>query len=246
MELILQFSLPLQFFTFGQKNKIFMPKLFIIATPIGNLEDITFRAIKTLKEVDLLLCEDTRKTKKLLFYYQIKKPTLCYFQHSSFKAYQKIVSLLKSGKNLGLVCEAGTPGISDPGNELIARLIEDIENLEIIPIPGPSAITCALSICGFNVSRFAFFGFPPSKRKRKKFFENLSKIDLPIVLFESKWRLVKTLKDLKDFLGERQVFICHELTKKFESFFRGNLSGAVEFFEKSALKGEFVIVINKI
>jgi len=246
LELTLRFLLLLQSFIFGQKNKNFMPKFFVIATPIGNLEDISFRALKTLKEVDVLLCEDTRETKKLLSHYQIKKPVVSYHPHSAPKVFQKIVNFLKAGKNLGLVSDAGTPGISDPGNELISRLLkENIKDLEIIPIPGACAITTALSVCAFNVSRFVFLGFPPSKRKRKKFFERLGKIDLPIVIFESKWRLIKTLKELQSFLGEREVFICHELTKKFESFFRGNLKEAIEFFEKKDLKGEFVIVINK-
>lgn len=223
-----------------------MPKFFVIGTPIGNLDDISIRALKTLKEIDILLCEDTRVTKRLLSHYQIKKPVISYHAHSNQKTFQKIINLLKSGKNLGLVSDAGTPGISDPGNELIAKILkENIKDLEIIPIPGASAITTALSVSAFNVSRFAFFGFPPSKRKRKKFFEKLSKIDLPIVIFESKWRLIKTLNELKNYLGERDVFVCHELTKKFESFFRGNLSKAIEFFEKSKPRGEFVIVINK-
>jgi len=223
-----------------------MPKFFVIGTPIGNLDDISIRALKTLKEIDILLCEDTRVTKRLLSHYQIKKPVISYHAHSNQKTFQKIINLLKSGKNLGLVSDAGTPGISDPGNELIAKILkENIKDLEIIPIPGASAITTALSVSAFNVSRFAFFGFPPSKRKRKKFFEKLSKIDLPIVIFESKWRLIKTLNELKNYLGERDVFVCHELTKKFESFYRGNLSKAIEFFEKSKPRGEFVIVINK-
>jgi 16S rRNA (cytidine1402-2'-O)-methyltransferase len=223
-----------------------MPKFFVIGTPIGNLDDISIRALKTLKEIDILLCEDTRVTKRLLSHYQIKKPVISYHAHSNQKTFQKIINLLKSGKNLGLVSDAGTPGISDPGNELIAKILkENIKDLEIIPIPGASAITTALSVSAFNVSRFAFFGFPPSKRKRKKFFEKLSKIDLPIVIFESKWRLIKTLNELKNYLGERDIFVCHELTKKFESFFRGNLSKAIEFFEKSKPRGEFVIVINK-
>jgi 16S rRNA (cytidine1402-2'-O)-methyltransferase len=223
-----------------------MPKFFVIGTPIGNLDDISIRALKTLKEIDILLCEDTRVTKRLLSHYQIKKPVISYHAHSNQKTLQKIINLLKSGKNLGLVSDAGTPGISDPGNELIAKILkENIKDLEIIPIPGASAITTALSVSAFNVSRFAFFGFPPSKRKRKKFFEKLSKIDLPIVIFESKWRLIKTLNELKNYLGERDIFVCHELTKKFESFFRGNLSKAIGFFEKSKPRGEFVIVINK-
>jgi len=223
-----------------------MPKFFVIGTPIGNLDDISIRALKTLKEIDILLCEDTRVTKRLLSHYQIKKPVISYHAHSNQKTFQKIINLLKSGKNLGLVSDAGTPGISDPGNELIAKILkENIKDLEIIPIPGASAITTALSVSAFNVSRFTFFGFPPSKRKRKKFFEKLSKIDLPIVIFESKWRLIKTLNELKNYLGERDIFVCHELTKKFESFFRGNLSKAIEFFEKSKPRGEFVIVINK-
>jgi len=145
-----------------------------VATPIGNLEDLTFRALRVLKGVDLILCEDTRVTKKLLDHYQIKTPTLSYHQHSKLKKVNYILEQLKQEKNLALVSDAGTPGISDPGNKLIKAIITSPGLVaEIIPVPGPSAVTCAVSVSGFPMDKFIFIGFPPTKRKRKKFFEEV-------------------------------------------------------------------------
>jgi len=179
-----------------------MVTLYIIGTPIGNLKDITLRALEVLKEVDLILCEDTRVTKKLLEHYQIKKPLLNYHQHSRLKKVNYILELLKQGKNLALVSDAGTPGISDPGNLLVYEAIERLrEKVEIIPIPGPSAATAAASISGFPMDKFLFLGFPPTKRKRKKFFEAVVKSKYPVIFYESPYRIIKTLKELSSLLA---------------------------------------------
>jgi 16S rRNA (cytidine1402-2'-O)-methyltransferase len=227
-----------------------MAKLYIVATPIGNLKDITLRAIEVLKEVDFILAEDTRKTKILLDHYQIEKPLISYHQHSKLEKINQIINLLKAGKNLALVSEAGTPGISDPGNKLIEKVIESLGNkVEIIPIPGPSALTCAASISGFPMDKFLFLGFLPSKRKRKKFFEEIVKSKYPVILYESPYRILKTLKELHEakmkLNKELNIVVCRELTKKFETIYRGTIEEVAEKIKNDKIKGEFVIIINK-
>lgn len=214
-----------------------MGKLYIIATPIGNLEDITLRALRILKEVDLILCEDTRVTKKLLEHYNIKILVESYHQHSNLNKIGKIKELLKQGKNLALVSDSGTPGISDPGN----KLIEEVKDIaEIIPIPGPSAIISAASISGFPMDKFVFMGFPPHKNKRKKFFKEVAEVKYPVLLYESPHRIIKTLKELGEF-GEFDIVVGRELTKKFETIYRGKIS---EIIPKIEPRGEFAIVVN--
>ncbi|GAI37445.1 unnamed protein product, partial [marine sediment metagenome] len=162
-----------------------MNTLYIVATPIGNLEDLSFRALRILSEVDLILCEDTRVTKKLLDHYQIKTPTLSYHQHSKLKKVDYILDLLKQNKNLALVSDAGTPGISDPGNKLINTIITRPGCVvKIVPLPGPSAVTVAVSISGFPMDKFIFLGFPPTKKKRKKFFEEMMSSKYPVIFYE--------------------------------------------------------------
>jgi len=222
-----------------------MVTLYIIGTPIGNLKDITLRALEVLKEVDLILCEDTRVTKKLLEHYQIKKPLLNYHQHSRLKKVNYILELLKQGKNLALVSDAGTPGISDPGNLLVYEAIERLrEKVEIIPIPGPSAATAAASISGFPMDKFLFLGFPPTKRKRKKFFEAVVKSKYPVIFYESPYRIIKTLKELSSFIGDREIVVCREVTKKFETIYRGEIEEVIKEIEKDIIKGEFVIIVE--
>lgn len=149
-------------------------KLYIVATPIGNLQDITLRALDTLKSVDFILCEDTRHTLKLLNYFEIKKPLLSYHQHSKIGQVERIIDLLKNGKNLALVSDAGTPGISDPGNMLIKEIVERLNDVEIIPIPGASALGALASVAGLPMDKFVFMGFPPNKKGRKKYFEKMA------------------------------------------------------------------------
>lgn len=229
-----------------------MSFLYIVATPIGNLKDITLRAIEILKEVDFILCEDTRTTKKLLNYYQIRKPLISYHQHSKLKKIEEIVKLLKEGKNLALVSEAGTPGISDPGNKLIKLLITNYQlPINIVPIPGPSAITTALSISGLPTDKFVFLGFPPKKRKRKKFFEEVIKAKYPVVFYESPYRIIKSLYNLRETEAKeetkltRNIVVCRELTKKFEKIYRGTIEEVIEKIKNDKIKGEFVIVVNQ-
>lgn len=220
--------------------------LYIIATPIGNLEDISFRAIKTLKKVDFILCEDTRVTKKLLEKYNIKVNTISYHQHSKIKKINHVLNLLKEGKNLALVSDAGTPGISDPGNKLIEEILKEIE-IDIIPIPGPCAFAAGASICNFAMDKFQFLGFPPVKKKRKKFFQETIDSKYPVVLYESTHRIIKTLKELEDMVPKdkkQDVVVCRELTKKFETIYRGSFDKVINDIENSSIKGEFCIIVN--
>jgi len=219
--------------------------LYIVATPIGNLSDITLRALETLKEVDLILCEDTRVTKKLLSHYDIKKPLLSYHKHSKLSKIDKIAELLGEGKNLALVSDAGTPGVSDPGNELIARLINSDKNVKIIPIPGPSSTLALLSVSGIDVSRFLFLGFLPHKKGRKTLIEKIKENEYPVVVFESKYRLLKLLSEFKG--SDSYIVIGREMTKMFEEILRGDANEICEYFEKNPgkLKGEFVVIFSK-
>jgi len=222
-----------------------MAILYIVSTPIGNLKDISLRAIKTLKEVDLILAEDTRITKKLLDNYKIKTPIWSYHQHSQLRKIEEILKLLKLDKNLALVSDAGTPAISDPGNKLIKEIIRHFgEKVKIIPIPGPSALTVAASISGFSMDKFLFLGFPPTKRKRKKFFEEIISSKYSIIFYESPYRILKTLKELGLLINDRQIVVCRELTKKFETIYRGTTEKVIKKIEEDKIKGEFVVIIE--
>jgi 16S rRNA (cytidine1402-2'-O)-methyltransferase len=218
-----------------------MSKLYIIATPIGNLKDINIRALHFLEDVDLILCEDTRVTKKLLNHYAIKTPIESYHQHSNLKKIDKIIDLLGQGKSLALVSDSGTPGISDPGNKLVER-VKDIA--EIVPIPGPNAAISIASISGFPMDKFIFLGFPPHKKGRQKFFKEISDSKYPVIIYESPHRILKTLKELND-LDNFDIVIGRELTKKFETIYRGRIKDIINQIEKSIIKGEFVIVIKR-
>ena len=217
-------------------------KLHIVATPIGNLGDITLRALETLKTVDFVLCEDTRVTQVLLNHFGIKTRTISYHQHSEAAKVRQISELLESGKNLALVTDAGTPGISDPGNRLIEQLIINNYQLIITPIPGPSALIAALSICGFPTDRFLFLGFPPHKKGRQTFFNELATLEHTIVFYESCHRVAKCIGELARVLDPaRKLCVAREITKKFESVYRGTVAEIVQ--QKIHAKGEFVIVI---
>lgn len=230
-----------------------MANLFIIATPIGNLEDISLRALRILKEVDIILCEDTRVTRKLLSRYDIKTSVLSYHQHSKLKKVNYIADLLEKGKNLALVSDSGTPGISDPGNKLIEFLVKGNINVVIIPIPGCSALISAASISGFPMDKFSFLGFPPHKKKRNKFFEELLRhlVDLkhPVIFYESPHRIIKTLEEIGNKSQEvnlnLQVIVCRELTKKFETIYRGTINEVIKKIKDDKIKGEFTIIIYK-
>jgi len=224
-----------------------MATLYIVSTPIGNLRDITFRAIEVLKGVDFILCEDTRQTLKLLNHYDIQKPLVSYFQHSKLAKVDYILGQLEKGKNIALVSDAGTPGISDPGNKLISSIVEKAEKAEIISIPGPSALTAAVSVSGFPMDKFLFLGFPPAKKKRKKFFEEIANSKYPVIFYESPYRILKTLKELSSLIAYREIVVCRELTKKFETIYRGKVEQIIKELEsdKNNLKGEFVVVVSR-
>jgi len=219
-------------------------KLVIIGTPIGNIEDITLRALKVLKEVDLILSEDTRRTLKLLNYYSISKPIDSFNEHSSDKKKEKILEKLKKGEEIAYVSDAGMPVISDPGTDLVRMCYEN--NIEVDVIPGPSAALTALAVSGYYGNRFTFLGFMPRDKKRRRLLRKINEendlIDL-FIFFESPERLVKTLKDILSIIGDVEVFIAREMTKKFQEFFKGFVSEAIEYFGEG-VKGEITVILN--
>ena len=263
-----------------------MGTLYIIATPLGNLGDITLRALEVLKSVDFVACEDTRQTVKLLNHYQISKPLVSYFQHSKLGKAEYIAQQLAEGKNIALVTDAGTPGISDPGGKLVHQLVSSsvgqfetdklknrqTEKLTITPIPGPCAAVAALSISGFPTDKFIFLGFPPHKKGRETFFKKVVAADETVVFYESTHRILKTLEQLaaslraersnpadvaagrdrhapaeaRDDKLDRQVVVCRELTKMFETVYRGTAEEVLKILEsdKNNQKGEFVIIVQ--
>ena len=218
-------------------------KLFVVATPIGNLQDISFRAVETLKKVNCIFAEDTRTSKKLINHYDIDTKLYSYHDHSSEKEIARLLDILKDHKDVALISDAGTPTISDPGYSLIRQCIN--EGIDVIPIPGASALTAAISASGLPSDAFAFIGFLPTKKGRKKKISSLENLDMTIVLFESPHRLIKTLNQLKEALGERPIVVARELTKLYEEIIRGNFSSTIEFFETKKIKGEIVIMIGK-
>ncbi len=218
--------------------------LYIVATPIGNLQDITLRALDILKSVDLIACEDTRVTAKLLNHYEIKKPLISYHQHSKIGKLDKIITKLKEGTDVALVTDAGTPGISDPGNVLVAEAIKN--DIEIIPIPGVSALATLISAAGIDMQKFLFLGFPPHKKGRETFFKKVLTSDLPVVYYDSVHRVLKNLKLLQELGGnDKQIILGRELTKMHEEIVRGGVSDILEFFENNAdkVRGEFVVIV---
>lgn len=215
-----------------------MSVLYVMATPIGNLGDFSLRGLEVLKQVDLILCEDTRVTKKLLSHYRISKPAVSYHQHSKLSKVGYVLEQLKQGKDLALVSDAGTPAISDPGAKLVDYLSKELPGLKIIPVPGPSALIAALSVSGVPADKFVFLGFPPIKKKRKKFFEEIANSKHTVVFYESSHRIIKTLKELNP---QAEAIVCRELTKKFETIYRGRIE---EIIKQINPKGEFVIVVK--
>jgi len=218
-------------------------QLFVVGTPIGNLEDVTLRAISTLQSVDIILAEDTRNSKKLLDAHKIETKMISYHEHSNDKEIKKIIDLLLEGKDLALISDAGTPTISDPGYGLIRDCIK--HDIVIVPIPGVSAITAAMSVSGLPSDSFTFIGFLPQKKGRLKKIELLKNIENTVILFESPYRLEKTLNQLLEHLGNRSVVVGRELTKLYEEVIRGNLTDVIKYFSKSKVKGEIVIMIGK-
>lgn len=215
--------------------------LYLVATPIGNLSDITYRAIETLKNVDLIAAEDTRQTLKLLNHYQISKPLVSYYRHNEDVKSERLIEELLNGKNIALVSDAGTPGISDPGEELIKEAIKN--NVKIVPIPGACAFVNALIISGLNTKSFCFYGFlPMNKKNRKEKLEEISKENKTVILYEAPHKIKNTLEDLYSVLGDINCVIARELTKIHEECTRGTLRAMIEKFEQP--KGEFVIMLD--
>lgn len=218
-------------------------KLYLVATPIGNLEDMTFRAINTLKEVDLIAAEDTRNSIKLLNHFDIKTPMTSYHEHNKIEKAEYLVSQLLSGKNIALITDAGTPGISDPGEELVAMCYRD--GVEVTSIPGAVACINALAISGLSTRRFCFEAFlPTDKKKRADILKLLENETRTIIIYEAPHHLVKTLEQLLVSLGDRQISLCRELTKKYETVHQNTIKGAIEYFTENEPKGEFVLVIE--
>jgi 16S rRNA (cytidine1402-2'-O)-methyltransferase len=213
--------------------------LYVVSTPIGNLDDITLRAVKVLTEVDYIACEDTRQTLKLLNHFEIHKSLISYHQHSKISKIDKIIELLKDEKNIAAVSDAGTPGISDPGEVLISKALE--EGIEVVPIPGATAVITALTASGITAKEFVFMGFLPNKKGRQTKLKEIAGEKRTIVLYESPHRIKKLLKELLEFVGDRNIAVGRELTKKFETIYRGKVSEVINEVKEL---GEFVVVIS--
>ena len=224
-------------------KKILFPALYIVSTPIGNLSDITLRALEVLKQVDLIACEDTRHSGILLNHYNIKNKLTSFYEYNKKERTPEIVNLLKQGKSVALVSDAGTPGISDPGFYLIREVIT--QNLSVVPIPGPSALLSALVISGLASNRFAFEGFLPKRdgRKNKK-LQGLKNETRTMVFYDSPYRVLDSLRDMLEIFGDRKMVLVRELTKKFETVMRGKISEIIAQIENSKIKGEIVLVVE--
>lgn len=226
-----------------------MSKFYIVATPIGNMEDITLRALSVLKSVDLILCEDTRETKKILQKYEIEKPTLSYHAKSKLSKTDKIFELLREGKDMALVSDAGTPGISDPGALLVSKIKGDTymrDRVNVIPIPGATALITALSASGLPTHEFTFLGFLPHKKGRETIFKEITEAKRTMVFYESPHRILKTLESLVKFCPNKKVCVARELTKIYEEFKTGSPKEILEYFleNKEKQRGEFTVIVS--
>ena len=221
--------------------------LYIVATPIGNLEDMTLRGIRILKEVDIILCEDTRTTKVLLNKYDIQTRTMSYHAHSTNAKESVIINLLKEGKNLALVSDAGTPCISDPGVLLVANVRKEFgSDAKVVPVPGPSALISALSASGISSAEFIFLGFLPHKKGRETLFKEIAASKRVMVFYESTHRIIKTLNSLDEHCPTFNIMIARELTKQFEEYINGNAKEILEYFDtnKDKQRGEYVVIVE--
>ena len=220
-----------------------MNTIYVVGTPIGNLGDMTIRAIEILKNVDIILSETPTVTMKMLNHFEIKKPVFSFFQNPNEKQIEGILKWLKEGKDLALVSEAGTPGVSDPGNKLINDILLKNKDISIVPIPGASAIVSAISVSGVNTQKFAFFGFVP-KTKKNKFWKEVSDFDGAVLFFESPFRIKKTLIEIKEKVeNKKQILIFRELTKKFEEIIRSDFENLEKDIKDLKDKGEFTILL---
>lgn len=218
--------------------------LYLCGTPIGNLEDMTFRAVRVLKEVDLIAAEDTRNSIKLLNHFEIRTPMTSYHEYNKIEKARELVEKLKEGRDIALITDAGMPGISDPGEELAAMALE--AGITVTAVPGPAACVTGLVLSGLPSRRFAFEAFlPQDKKERKEILEDLKEEFRTIVLYEAPHRLLRTLEELRELLGEtRRITVCRELTKKHETFFRGTLEEACSYYREEAPRGECVLVVE--
>jgi 16S rRNA (cytidine1402-2'-O)-methyltransferase len=219
--------------------------LYIVATPIGNLEDITYRAVRTLREIDLIACEDTRHTQKLLDHFGISKPTVSYHEHNEQVRSDELVASLQQGKNIALVSDAGTPLIADPGYRLVAKARD--AGIPVVPVPGPCAALAALSASGLPTDSFLFYGFLPAKTgQRRKTLEQLATIDMSLVFYEAPHRILDTLEDIAAVIGSRPLVLGRELTKLHEEFLRGTAAELLETLRgRAGIRGEFTVVVGK-
>lgn len=226
-----------------------MGKLSIVATPIGNMEDITLRALRTLKEADMIYCEDTRVTSKLLSHYEIKTPLRRLDANVEIEKAKEVINLLSEGSHVAYVSDAGTPGISDPGVRLVQHVYQALgDDCTVEAIPGASALTAALSIAGVSTDKFVFLGFPPHKKGRQKLVKEIAEETRTQVLYESTHRILKFLEELSETVEDREIVIVREVTKKFEEVQRGDAATLLKFLEKypEHTKGEFVVIITPI
>ena len=220
-------------------------KLYLVATPIGNLDDITYRAVKVLNEVDLIAAEDTRHSLKLLNHLNISKPLISYHRHNEDNKTEVLINKILNGENIAIITDAGTPAISDPGEVLVAKCLE--AGIHVTSLPGCCALITALTLSGLPTRRFCFEGFLPADKKEKKFIlEELKGETRTIILYEAPHHLVKTLEELKEALGNRRITLCRELTKKFETVFPTTLEGALAYYSENEPKGEYVLVLEGI
>lgn len=218
-------------------------KLYLCATPIGNLEDITLRVLRTLKEVDLIAAEDTRNSMKLLNHFEIHTPMTSYHEYNKYDKARELTDLMRRGKQIALITDAGTPGISDPGEELVKMCAQ--EGIEVTSLPGASACVTALTLSGLETRRFAFEAFlPGEKKERQAVLQELPKETRTLIIYEAPHRLRKTLEELWVTLGDRRLTICRELTKKHETVFRTNFQEALRYYENQEPRGEYVLVIE--
>lgn len=217
--------------------------LYLVPTPIGNLEDMSFRAVRLLKEADLIAAEDTRNTKKLCNHFEIKTPIVSYHEHNKETSGAKLLEKLKSGLKIALVSDAGMPAISDPGYELVAACVS--ERVTVVPLPGPNAALTSLIASGLSCQPFYFYGFlNRQKRDKRKELENLQKQKATIIFYESPHRLTETLQAILEIFGNRRIVLCRELTKRYEEFIRGTLGEVVEWVEQNEVRGEFCLIVE--
>ena len=218
--------------------------LYLVSTPIGNLEDITLRALRILKQVDLIAAEDTRQTKKLLSHYKIRNRITSFNDNNKDRKTPLIINKLNQGQSIAVVSDAGTPGISDPGFYLVRECVK--QNIVVVPVPGPSSFIAALVSSGLPTDSFSFYGFLPKKEKKKRdFFEAIKDKKETVVVYESPYRIIKTLELMVEIIPDHNIVVAREITKKFEEFVRGKPKEVLEHFEKRKVKGEFVLIICK-